>query len=182
MFRLACCGVLNVPTNQRQSAALSIGCPELCRLSFGGIPLVGGARGLHLLDRSSNRRASSETPTPKKGTKCTFNMRTKKCGVFVRKSKKWGNINVPSCESGIIISIQHTTVPEQVWQSCVAWASCQAQQESQKNRAASNPPLITTVGGTKLPLQLLTEASEMFHFCSIIFLYGCMKGAWAAVM
>ncbi len=46
---------------------------------LGGILLVGGARGLHLLDRSSNRRASWETPTPGRETKCTFNMRTKKC-------------------------------------------------------------------------------------------------------
>lgn len=65
-----------------ESAALSIGCPVLCRRSFGGILLVGGATGLHLLDRSSNRRASWETPTPGRETRCTFKKRSKKRGVL----------------------------------------------------------------------------------------------------
>lgn len=65
-----------------------IGCLELCRLSSGGILLVGEARGLHLLDRSSNRLASWETLTP--GEEKGEHLIQEPCNVlFLRQRYKW---------------------------------------------------------------------------------------------
>lgn len=172
---MACCGVLNVLSNQRQSAALSIGCPgAVPPLLREGILLVGGARGLHLLDRSSNRRASWETPTPGRETKCTFDLRTKKC-VFVEEKEQMVKCQVLSSDSGIIISIQHIGIYQQYSWLCQNKSDNLAlrghpvrRSRTQKNGAASNPLLIKAVGGNKLPLQLLTEAGEMFHFYAIL--------------